>query len=160
MPLPLMLGGTLALRRASCSLVVRWALRRLEHALEQRGGLSQDIVAIVVFLVLASAWTTERLGIHALFGAFLAGAVMPRGRAASSRPLLDRLEDLMVILFLPALLRLHRPAHQHRADRRGELLGLLRAHHRGRGAGQVRRLARSRRAPPACRGGRRGPSAS
>ncbi len=98
-PLPLMLGGTLVYVVVMLT-VVRWALRRLEHALERRGGLSQDIVAIVVFLVLASAWTTERLGVHAVFGAFLAGAVMPRDEQLV-RPLLDRFHDLMVILFLP-----------------------------------------------------------
>ena len=98
-PLPFMLGGTL-LYVGLMLTVVRWALRRLEHALERRGGLSQDIVAIVVFLVLASAWTTERLGVHAVFGAFLAGVVMPRDEQLV-RPLLDRFHDLMVILFLP-----------------------------------------------------------
>jgi len=98
-PLPWMLGGTLVYVAAMLT-VVRWALKRLEHALERRGGLSQDIVAIVVFLVLASAWTTERLGVHAVFGAFLAGVVMPRDEQLV-RPLLDRFHDLMVILFLP-----------------------------------------------------------
>jgi Kef-type K+ transport system membrane component KefB len=98
-PLPWMLGGTLVYVAAMLT-VVRWALKRLEHALERRGGLSQDMVAIVVFLVLASAWTTERLGVHAVFGAFLAGVVMPRDEQLV-RPLLDRFHDLMVILFLP-----------------------------------------------------------
>jgi Kef-type K+ transport system membrane component KefB len=37
------------------------------------GGL---LAAVVAFL-LASAWITDRIGIHALFGAFLAGVVMP-----------------------------------------------------------------------------------
>ena len=98
-PIPVMIGGT-ALYVVFMLTVVRWGLRRLEHALEKRGGLSQDIVAIVVFLVLASAWTTERLGVHAVFGAFLAGVVMPRDDQLV-RPLLDRFHDLMVILFLP-----------------------------------------------------------
>jgi Kef-type K+ transport system membrane component KefB len=31
-----------------------------------------------LILALASAWITEQLGMHALFGAFLAGAIMPR----------------------------------------------------------------------------------
>ena len=97
--LPVMLGGTLLYVLVMVT-VVRWALRRLENVLERRGGLSQDIVAIVVFLVLASAWTTERLGVHAVFGAFLAGVVMPRDEQLV-RPLLDRFHDLMVILFLP-----------------------------------------------------------
>jgi Kef-type K+ transport system membrane component KefB len=33
----------------------------------------------VMILLLASVWTTEALGVHALFGAFLAGLVMPKG---------------------------------------------------------------------------------
>jgi Kef-type K+ transport system membrane component KefB len=99
MSIPMMVGGTLLYVTAMLT-VVRWGLRRLEHALEARGGLSQDIVAIVVFLILASAWTTERLGVHAVFGAFLAGVVMPRDEQLV-RPLLDRFHDLMVILFLP-----------------------------------------------------------
>ncbi|HEX6670540.1 MAG TPA: cation:proton antiporter, partial [Gemmatimonadales bacterium] len=99
MSIPMMLGGTLLYVIAMLT-VVRWGLRRLEVALEARGGLSQDIVSIVVFLVLASAWTTERLGVHAVFGAFLAGVVMPRDEQLV-RPLLDRFHDLLVILFLP-----------------------------------------------------------
>jgi Kef-type K+ transport system membrane component KefB len=99
MTIPAMVGGTLLYITAMLT-VVRWGLRRLEHTLEVRGGLSQDLVAIVVFFILASAWTTERLGIHAVFGAFLAGVVMPRDEQLV-RPLLDRFHDLMVILFLP-----------------------------------------------------------
>ncbi len=97
--IPLMLAGTVLYVVAMLT-VVRWGLRRLEKALEARGGLSQDIVAIVVFFILASAWATERLGVHAVFGAFLAGAVMPRDEQLV-RPLLDRFHDLMVIMFLP-----------------------------------------------------------
>ena len=98
-PIPLMVGGTLLYVLLMLT-VVRWGLRRLERVFERHGGLSQDIVAIVVFLILASAWTTERLGVHAVFGAFLAGVVMPRDEQLV-RPLLDRFHDLMVILFLP-----------------------------------------------------------
>src|SRR6185436_3518153 len=45
-------------------------------------------------------WTTERLGIHALFGALLLGAVMPKAPdfVAAVR---DKLEDLTVVLLLP-----------------------------------------------------------
>ena len=94
-----MLGGT-ALYAVVMLTLVRWALRRLEGALRRHGGLSQDMVAIVVFVVVLSAWTTERLGVHAVFGAFMAGVVMPRDERLA-RPLLERFHDLMVILFLP-----------------------------------------------------------
>jgi Kef-type K+ transport system membrane component KefB len=97
--LPLMIGGT-ALYVVVMLTLVRGALRWLEGALRRHGGLSQDMVAIVIFVVVLSAWATERLGVHAVFGAFMAGVVMPRDERLA-RPLLDRFHDLMVILFLP-----------------------------------------------------------
>jgi Kef-type K+ transport system membrane component KefB len=97
--LPLMIGGTV-LYTVLMLTVVRWGLRRLEGALRRAGGISQDMVAIVVFVVVLSAWITERLGVHAVFGAFMAGVVMPRDERLA-RPLLERFHDLMVILFLP-----------------------------------------------------------
>ena len=51
-------------------------------------------------VALASAWTTERLGIHALFGAFLVGALMPNTEVVVAA-LVDRLRDFMVVLLLP-----------------------------------------------------------
>lgn len=68
-------------------LVVRPALRRL--------GTVPLWLAVVV--AVASAWTTEWIGIHAIFGAFMAGAVMPRDHRfraaldAQVRPLTDHL---------------------------------------------------------------------
>ena len=41
-------------------------------------GRSASSLAIVVAVIVASAYTTHALGVHALFGAFLAGVVMPR----------------------------------------------------------------------------------
>ena len=38
---------------------------------------ARGLLAAVVAFLLASAWVTDRIGIHALFGAFLAGVVMP-----------------------------------------------------------------------------------
>ncbi|HXV86342.1 MAG TPA: cation:proton antiporter [Gemmatimonadales bacterium] len=99
MPIPLMLVGTV-LYTAFMLTVVRWALRLLERAFQRRGELSEQSVALVVFLVLASAWVTERLGVHAVFGAFLAGVAMPRDEQLV-KPVRDRFHDLMVILFLP-----------------------------------------------------------
>lgn len=65
-----------------------------------RSGLSQDLVAMVVLLLLLSSAATELIGIHALFGAFLFGAVLPkRGRLAAS--LAEKVEDLVLVLLLP-----------------------------------------------------------
>jgi len=81
-------------------LVVRPALRRLEMVYEKRGNLTQDLIAIILLVVLASGWITETLGVHALFGAFLAGVVMPR-HSELSRELSQKFEALIVVLLLP-----------------------------------------------------------
>lgn len=79
---------------------VRPALRLLESRYHERGRFSQDLVAVVLLLLLASAWTTEWLGIHALFGAFCLGAVMPKDPGFVHQ-LTDKLEDLTVVFLLP-----------------------------------------------------------
>src|SRR5205814_3963997 len=67
---------------------------------DRQGRLSQNVVALILLLVLASAWTTERIGIHALFGAFVMGAVMPKG-TQFVRTLSEKLEDFIVVFLLP-----------------------------------------------------------
>ena len=57
--------------------VVRRLLPALERAFRKRDQLSDNLLAVIVVLVLASALVTEWLGIHLLFGAFLMGAIMP-----------------------------------------------------------------------------------
>jgi Kef-type K+ transport system membrane component KefB len=62
--------------------------------------MTHDLLALVLLVALAAAALTQWLGIHALFGAFLSGAVMPKDRSFT-RALLARVEDLVVVLFLP-----------------------------------------------------------
>ncbi len=78
--------------------VVRPVLRRLGP----RGGqaVHADTVAITLLLVLVAAATTELIGIHALFGAFLLGAVMPRG-AGLTEAITAKLEDFVLVVLLP-----------------------------------------------------------
>jgi Kef-type K+ transport system membrane component KefB len=52
----------------------------------------------MIFL-LVSVWITEALGIHALFGAFLAGIVMPKGGKLEAG-LRGRLESITLVLLL------------------------------------------------------------
>jgi Kef-type K+ transport system membrane component KefB len=98
-PIPLMVGGSLLFVLVMLT-VVRRALARLEATYVKWRQLSQDRIAAVVFLVLVSGWITERLGVHAVFGAFLAGAVMPKSEDFV-REFRERFEDVMVVLFLP-----------------------------------------------------------
>lgn len=100
-------GGELFVTLASSALYVaamiwgaRVALRKLEAYYARRGRITQNMVALVLLLMLASAWTTEWLGIHALFGAFLIGAVMPK-EPGFVHDLSEKLEDLTVVLLLP-----------------------------------------------------------
>jgi Kef-type K+ transport system membrane component KefB len=62
--------------------------------------LPKTVIAIVVVVVLLSSWTTEVIGIHALFGGFLAGVIMPKEHGFA-HALSKRLEDLVVVVFLP-----------------------------------------------------------
>ena len=80
--------------------VVRPFLRRLEVFYDRQGKLSQNLVSIIFLLILASAYTTEAIGIHALFGAFLMGAIMPKG-TQFVRHLSEKLEDFTVVFLLP-----------------------------------------------------------
>ena len=65
------------------------------NAYKKWGHLSENRMAFMMLLVLASALCTERLGIHLLFGAFLMGAIMPK-EPVFVRYVLDRFETITV----------------------------------------------------------------
>ena len=75
--------------------VVRLVSRSSDHP------PAQEAIALVLVCLLLSALATERIGIHAIFGAFLFGAVIPHD-SGLARTLTQRLEDLVTILLLPA----------------------------------------------------------
>ena len=56
---------------------VRPSLARLLDSTRRADALSKEHIALVLAVLLLSALATEVIGIHALFGAFLAGVVMP-----------------------------------------------------------------------------------
>jgi len=66
----------------------------------ERPDPSKTVLAVVFGLVLVSALTTELIGIHALFGAFLAGIVMPTVGGFRDK-LVVRVENLSSVLLLP-----------------------------------------------------------
>jgi len=80
--------------------VCRPLLQRLLDPHRIGDSLSKEHVAIVLLVLLSSALVTEIIGIHALFGAFVAGVIMPVGgtfRAA----LRTRLESVSSVFLLP-----------------------------------------------------------
>ncbi|MGE3803986.1 MAG: cation:proton antiporter [Gemmataceae bacterium] len=68
-------------------------------------GPSTGPASLIFIALLLSASTAEAIGIHAIFGAFLLGAVIPHDSAAA-RVLTGQLEDLVRILLLPAFFAL------------------------------------------------------
>ncbi len=78
----------------------RWALEKLAKRYDETGRLSVDQVALIVAGTLLSAFVTERIGIHAIFGAFIFGAIMPK-RSGMTHELTDKIEDFTVIVLLP-----------------------------------------------------------
>ncbi|HYL58967.1 MAG TPA: cation:proton antiporter [Candidatus Acidoferrales bacterium] len=81
--------------------VVRPAMRRLSLVYGNRGRLTQGVMAAIFVALLFSAAATELIGIHAVFGAFALGAVIPHD-SGMARELTDRLEDIVIVLLLPA----------------------------------------------------------
>ena len=66
----------------------------------ERPDPSKAVLAVVLGVVLVSALSTELIGIHALFGAFLAGIVMPTAGGFRDK-LVVRVENLSAVLLLP-----------------------------------------------------------
>ena len=93
--------GILAAFAALMLLVVRRILPRWLGLDKLAGGTpGLGIAAAALLLMSGSAMVTAILGIHALFGAFLAGVTMPR-QAAFRRSVAVRLENLTRVLLLP-----------------------------------------------------------
>lgn len=80
--------------------VVRPFLDRVGELKNSRQSLSKPVVAIFLLTLIISAYTTEIIGVHALFGAFMAGAIMP-DNAKFRGIIIEKVEDVSVILLLP-----------------------------------------------------------
>jgi Kef-type K+ transport system membrane component KefB len=77
----------------------RRLLAPLGRAVEAKGEMSMAILALTLMLFCMSAFFMDAIGIHAVFGGFLLGAVMPRGLFVQE--LKKKLEPMTVILLLP-----------------------------------------------------------
>jgi len=80
--------------------VIRPFLKRIGDLYTSRENLSKPIVAIFFIILIASAYATEAIGIHALFGAFMAGAIMPENVKFRSI-FIEKIEDVALVLLLP-----------------------------------------------------------
>jgi Kef-type K+ transport system membrane component KefB len=79
--------------------------RRVMAAVVRRFDASPNVgersLALVLVAVLLSAVATEFIGIHAIFGAFLLGAIIPH-ESVIARHVTERLQDIVRVMFLPA----------------------------------------------------------
>jgi Kef-type K+ transport system membrane component KefB len=80
--------------------VVRPFLARLGELYPSRENLSKPVVALFFLVVLISSLVTEMIGVHAIFGGFMAGIIMPANERFRST-LVEKVEDVSLLLFLP-----------------------------------------------------------
>ncbi|ESQ79136.1 cation:proton antiporter [Asticcacaulis sp. YBE204] len=77
----------------------RRLLAPLGRAVEARGEMSYTVLAITLICFCTSAFVMDVVGIHAIFGGFILGTAMPRGKFVQE--LKQKVEPLAVIMLLP-----------------------------------------------------------
>jgi Kef-type K+ transport system membrane component KefB len=80
--------------------LIRPFLLRVSSFYSSKEGSSKSIIGVFFVILVISAWCTEIIGIHALFGAFMAGVVMPQN-VTLRNVLIEKVEDITLVLFLP-----------------------------------------------------------
>ncbi len=80
--------------------VVKPFLKKIGELYSTRDSLSKPVVAIFLLTLIISSYLTEIIGIHALFGAFMMGVIMPD--ISKIRIIfIEKVEDVALILLLP-----------------------------------------------------------
>jgi Kef-type K+ transport system membrane component KefB len=80
--------------------LVKPFLRKVGDLYAKNDNLSKPVVAIFFLTLILSSYLTEIIGIHALFGAFMTGAIMP-DITKFRNIFIDKVEDVALILLLP-----------------------------------------------------------
>lgn len=75
-----------------------WLARRTGSL--DSGGPTQLMITVTLLLVLLSAWITDIIGVHAIFGAFLVGLMVPH-EGGLAVAFTEKIEDLVAVIFLP-----------------------------------------------------------
>ena len=94
----LAIGGGL-IWAAFIMLFGRKLLAPLGRRVERDGHMSNTVLGITLICFCVSAFVMDAVGIHAIFGGFILGVVMPRGLFAAE--LKKKVEPITVILLLP-----------------------------------------------------------
>ncbi len=80
--------------------VVKPFLKKIGELYATKDNLSKPFVAIFFLTLIISSYLTEIIGIHALFGAFMTGVIMP-DISKFRTVFIEKVEDVAVILLLP-----------------------------------------------------------
>ncbi|CAM3936428.1 cation:proton antiporter [Flavobacterium weaverense] len=80
--------------------IVKPFLKRIGDLYGSKESIGKPVVAIFFLVLIMSSYATEVIGIHALFGAFMAGAIMPDVPKFRSI-FIEKVEDVALILLLP-----------------------------------------------------------
>jgi Kef-type K+ transport system membrane component KefB len=80
--------------------IVRPFLKRIGDLYITKEKLGKPIVAIFFLTLILSSYLTEIIGIHALFGAFIAGVIMPKNIRFRNL-FIEKVEDVALVLLLP-----------------------------------------------------------
>lgn len=80
--------------------IVKPFLKRIGDLYGSKDSIGKPVMAIFFLFLILSSYATEVIGIHALFGAFMMGAIMPD--VTKFRMIfIEKVEDVAVILLLP-----------------------------------------------------------
>lgn len=81
-------------------MVVRPFLKKVGEVYANQEVINKTFVALILLILIISSTLTEIIGIHALFGAFLAGVVMPPS-IGFRKVMMEKVEDIALVFFLP-----------------------------------------------------------
>lgn len=81
-------------------LVVRPILKKVGEVYANQEVINKTFVAMILLILIVSSTITEVIGIHALFGAFMAGVVMPPSMGFR-KVMMEKVEDIALVFFLP-----------------------------------------------------------
>ena len=92
--------GLIALYIIIMFMVVRPFLKKVGEVYANQEVINKTFVALILLILIISSTLTEIIGIHALFGAFMAGVVMPPS-IGFRKVMMEKVEDIALVFFLP-----------------------------------------------------------
>ena len=81
-------------------MVVRPFLKKVGEVYANQEVINKTFVALILLILIISSTLTEIIGIHALFGAFMAIVVMPPS-IGFRKVMMEKVEDIALVFFLP-----------------------------------------------------------